>query len=489
MAWNGYFTYEGIEILNAARVEHYMTALNTTWFRPIYNAHDLPYALGERYGSPLVDDAPWVDGDIPESYEFYGAYPLDVKGIEDSTVESTVTQSTSNGAALGNIRYASREVVFSAVLFGEREAAVEYGFRWLKRALAGDPCHPIDRHAGAEMRYLSAEPVIEFGEPSAPVSTVIYDGGIPSSSVDDVYDGGGPGAVDVLTLDGGPVTRIAPAQEGPDEALDPTECLPPLVRRLRKCTTTGRPTVTGKRIATDGTYVWMVQWTITAGDSFEYGLPRPVFQNYRAGAVPVIADGVLFAPNDTSLFDDFEDVPCPTPMWTPVYDPDCSPVAAPPSVPDVPLGCWTAPEVWKRWWITTPAQYVPRWDMAVPVLDIYAPDIDIRGLRIRFYPDDDVSPAASIANCGWDYDMLVTYIPEGYRLRIDATSQTITAMDGDGVARAAGSLVMGSDGKPFEWPELSCDQAYVVVFDMAPTGNVAMVKPVVSLSLVMKVAA
>lgn len=489
MAWKGYFTYAGTEIINATRTEHYMEALGTSWFHPIYKADSLPLALGhERYGTPLTDDAPWVDNDLPESTQFYGVYPLDVTGIEDSTVTTSVTESTGNGGALGGVRYASREVVFSAILIADGEDSVEYGFRWLKRALSGRVCDPINPHVGAQLHYLVDEPVIEFDDSeTTPAQETILDGGGPGAIDTIVYDGGGPGTVGGITLDGG-----GPAPEEPESGasqIDPTTCLIPLQRYLRKATVTGPAKITGKRTTTNGMSVWMVQWTVTAADPFEYSLPRPIFQNYRAGVVPVTAAGVVFSPNDTSLFEQFRDLPCPTPLWSPVYDPECLPAVAPPTAPDVALGCWTAPEVWRRWWITTPREEVPVWDAVVPVLDIYAPDVEMRGLRVRFYPDSDVSPVASIANCGWDFDLLVTYLPEGFRLRIDAVSQTITAMGPDGMPRAAGSLVMGSDGKPFTWPELSCDQGYVVVFDIAPDNDLAPVKPVTSLSLVTKVAA
>ena len=92
MAWNGYFTFGGTEVINVARTEAYARNAGIGWFKPVYRNEALPLILGDTYTSPLQDDAPWTDPDDLSSYDFYGVYPLDITGIEDSTVTAEVVE-------------------------------------------------------------------------------------------------------------------------------------------------------------------------------------------------------------------------------------------------------------------------------------------------------------------------------------------------------------------------------------------------------------
>jgi hypothetical protein len=489
MAWKGYFTYDGIEVMNASRVEAYMETICAPWFKPIYESETLRRALGDQpYVSPLVDTAPWVDPDSPESYGFYGIYPIDVTGIEDGTGQTQITESTRDGGSASRTRYGSREVVFSAILIANSEQGAEYGLRWLKRVLRGDPCLPSDNCHGRELRYLNADitPIPETPQPAVldgSGNEVIIDGGKPNGAgVVASVDGGGPGDVASQISPPFPLPFLSPAQPSLQENLEG------LTRRLRKVSVTGPPSITGQRETTTHHHLWRVQWTLTAVDPYQYTLPRPVFANYGDPSSDEFIDGVQYFPLDTESTIATTDVACPTPIWSPIYDPNCPPLDAPPTAPDVASSCWVSPTSWRRWWITTPRDQVPRWDVVSPVLDIYARDEDLRGLRVRFFPDEGETPSDTLRTCDWAFDFVVTYLPEGFRMTIDAAAQTITATDVDGISRGAGSLVMGSDGKPFTWPELSCDRSYVVAFDL-DTAIVTPSKPITSLSLVTKVPA
>src|SRR5262245_12137071 len=85
MAWDGWWEYAGQEFVNAQRTETYARAAGASWFRGCISSDDLGPIKGERYVSPWQDPAPWSDPDYPESYEFWGCYPLGITGVEDST--------------------------------------------------------------------------------------------------------------------------------------------------------------------------------------------------------------------------------------------------------------------------------------------------------------------------------------------------------------------------------------------------------------------
>ena len=136
MAWAGYGEYAGNEIYNSARTAAYAKNNGAYWFKGCFDDEWLPLMLGDgaQYTTPLLDNAPWVDPDIPASFDFWGAYPISVDGIEDSTRTATVNESTLDGGIPGRIRHATKSVVFNMALLGATECAVEYGMRWLRRA-------------------------------------------------------------------------------------------------------------------------------------------------------------------------------------------------------------------------------------------------------------------------------------------------------------------------------------------------------------------
>lgn len=166
MAWAGYGEFAGNEIYNSARVTAYAKQGGAYWFKGCYEDEHLPLMLGDgaKYTTPLLDDAPWVDEDNPASYDFWGAYPIDVTGIEDSNRSSTVVESTLDGGIPGRIRHTTKSVVFSMALLGATECAVEYGMRWLKQALLTGPCNDGQSVAaclGDNFCYLNCAPCMD----------------------------------------------------------------------------------------------------------------------------------------------------------------------------------------------------------------------------------------------------------------------------------------------------------------------------------------
>lgn len=163
MAWIGYYTYGGVEIINASRTETYARNAGLGWFKPVIRNEALPLLLGQKYASPMQDPAPWVDTDDPASYDFYGFYPLNISGIEDSTATATVTESTLTGGVVGRSRRGTRPVVFSGLVVAASECGTEYGMRWLTSVLSGPPCGPSTPGAciGAELHFLSCEPALD----------------------------------------------------------------------------------------------------------------------------------------------------------------------------------------------------------------------------------------------------------------------------------------------------------------------------------------
>jgi hypothetical protein len=149
MAFSGWLSYAGNELLNAERTRAYVKNALPTLRMPTrcIDEVDLAGILDDpAYRSPMIDDAPWVDHDDPDTYGFLGALPLSVSGLTDSTRTATVVQNTGDGGATTGKRRGTKEVRVTALLIGESPASIEAGKRWLTAALDGgcDPCAPND---------------------------------------------------------------------------------------------------------------------------------------------------------------------------------------------------------------------------------------------------------------------------------------------------------------------------------------------------------
>ena len=432
MAWNGYYEFDGTEVINATRTETYARNLGFTALRPAYRNDALPLMLGETYGSPLGDDAPWLDPDQWESQEFLGAYPLDVVGLEDSTVTASVVESVLDGGVVRRPRRASRSVVFSAMLLGMSEAAVEYGLRWLRLALQGAPCGTSDNCRGSTMCYLASEPAL------------------------------------------------------PPGANEPRECLDPLLRSLLKVTVTTGPTITSKQELEAGGCVWTVSWTVVAGWPYEFMVEKPIVQGFTTGF-----DGFYVNPNypaDPSWFDNTgattDEYPCFTRGYDPLFDPACPLVNAPPSLPSVPVACFSFPQQFTRMFFTIPQAEIPLWGQAVPKIEFIMGLQETRNLRLRFYADVMETGDPNADPCSYCGDIVFSYLPAGATLIFDGVERAVTALTPGNPPRRADAVVFKSDGTPFEWPELSCGFGYLVTVDV-PVGQPI---PQMNLSLTGKVA-
>ena len=415
MAWSGYFEFGGNEIINAARVIQY--AHGAQWFRGDHMDTDLlPSILGHQpYASPLQDDAPWTDPDNTDTYGFYGVYPLDVSGIEDATGTAAVTESTLDGGVVGKVRHATKTVVFNVVLIGQDECATEAGFRWFKTALAGDRCGTT-ACGGTDLCYLSCNP-----------SCV---GNCP-----------------------------------------PELCWEEYSRSLRDVTVTTGPTITAKRTATDGGAIWTATFTAVAANPFEFGAFRPIIEGFMDPTVDVPWVGGVVPPG--ASFDDdgqpFIEVTCATPTYQPVLDPKCQYIP-PPEAPVISVSCFErAANYWRRQFVL-PQQFIPMWGDVVPYIEIHAMRDEVRNLRIRFYADytgrGDPSTDDPCAFCG---DLVVSYIPLGTTMVIDGSDRLTYVIDKGGLRQRSEHLVYGSDGMPFDWPELTCGVPYVVTVDTLQT--------------------
>ena len=415
----GYVVFGGMEILNSARTEAYVEHAGVSWFRSCSECGDLAAGLGDAaYTSPLQDEAPWVDPDNPDSWGFWGIYPLDIGGFDDSTTTAEAVEGVRAGGVVGNRRAGTRTLTYHVLLMGIDDAAAMAGMAWLRMALDGTGCNtPGAGCGGDDLCFLSTCP---------------------------------PVCVDLN---------------------DPTECLSGYWRTFRRVTTTEGPKVTAKNQMSDDAAVWEVEFTMVAAVPFAYGERRVV------GVGGTVDTGDLFRPLASfPPIIGMPEVACPGPATPPaIYDPFCTIIMSPPVVPVVESSfCVDMPTVWDRYSMQIPAEFVPGNGVAVPSITIRAGGSDLRMLRVRFYGDplgwfdpQDLDPCAF---CG---EFLITYLKGGYEIVLDGMDESIIMQDPLNVAATAvnaSSVVTSTDDTGFVWPLLTCGMAYIVTLDL-PTGT------------------
>lgn len=433
--WPGYLTVGGMEIANAGRTESYLRG--DYWFKPLYDATGLYKVLDEDpYRSPLLDPAPWADHTVPESLRFYGFYLLDVTGVEDSSRVVTFTEGTTDGGRPSRVRHASKTIVFDGLLVGCNEAAVEYGMRWLRNALLASPCAggSIYTCAGSNLCYFATQPCSEFDS-------------------EECWD-------------------AAALQTG---------------RNLRKFAVTHGPDVTSKSTTTNGSVVWRVTFTGQAGVPWEYGFERCVVEGFMDPSVPnPYSCSELNGSYDSDGYPiDDDDLTCKTDVWSPLYDPNCLPMQAPPDPPPFDLMCSDLPTEWTRRLFTIPGDHIPLWTDMVPVLTV-STVAEVRNLRIRFYSDPDGTGNPDEDPCAFCGDFVLTYIPPNSQIVLDGAVETIMVTQQNQPVRSASTLVYAADGGPYTWPLLSCGTGYIMTFDLPADFDQDL--PIIDFSLVPRTA-
>lgn len=138
MAYNGWMTLGGTEIINSPRATAYAQRAGIS-VRCTGSCPDLNYALDDPdYATTF--DAAWVDAYTPASSEFLGFVGLDVVGISNGTSTHIVTDVPGDGSVIGVTRRNRREISIRVMAVAETEAGLNYGIAWLNSVLRGSLC-------------------------------------------------------------------------------------------------------------------------------------------------------------------------------------------------------------------------------------------------------------------------------------------------------------------------------------------------------------
>lgn len=256
-------------------------------------------------------------------------------------------------------------------------------------------------------------------------------------------------------------------------------------RNLRKVAPINGPNIVSKSVMQNGGVAWVAQFTLVAGNPFEFGSEVRLINGFMAPNIVIPYVGRVIPPGGSFDDDGFvqQDPACPEVTYQPIFDPLCPAVIPPPEPPSVDLSCFNFPVNYRRRQFVIPPEYVPLWGDVVPYVEIKTRQHEVRQLRLRFYADVNGNGDPNLDPCAYCGDVTFAYIPAAATLVFDGSDHMVYVQTPGGGKRRADSLVFGSDGKPFTWPELTCGHGYIVTIDLPQT----QVPPIVDLSLFARV--
>lgn len=219
--------------------------------------------------------------------------------------------------------------------------------------------------------------------------------------------------------------------------------------------------ITRKR-ANDCSVLWSVSFTLTSGDPETYGA-HAVGLASGLGSAEVGTIGIVTpVPPPVDLVETL----CPSPDYTPLYDPEYPALIEPPTAPKIVPAGWqfTPGRTYRRWW----GQTVSKRSILVgakPDVWVYTGAEEARNIRVSLWAQ---GADPTTASCSALYSVVISYIPADSVFVIDPFGEHSYAYvsGSPSEARRADSLVFSRSGGPVEWPVLDTSKV-----DLGVTGG------------------
>lgn len=437
MAFDGYLTLAGVELVNTARAAAYAANLGlplvecdscaSVWAA----AGSLPAA---GYDTPQVDSAPWYDPAVPESARFCGFVGLEMTGTAKGTGTRSPVALPGDGSVPGRLRRAHREITVRAYGLALDQAALSYGLAWLAHALLGSStCGGASCSGDTATLYAACPDCTNTAVPCGLYERrTLYDVGLVEG----------------------------PARVGLD-------------RFQQGCT--GEP---------DGGVGAEVDFTLVAGKPWFYREPVTVGSGLTF-SIPSTWPCVTWTPSPPAPAASCTAIDCSTAgdiclQWTPLADCDtttcsgsegtclndpwCPAPAGPPTAPQPTDPCVCLVTLSPAAALASvEAGTLPRWLEKVPVISVSAGSADLRRLLVRFYSvgDGDLCLFQGLDLCSLRGEIGIPYLPAGATLLLDGRSQTASVVCADG--RTTEPVVYGGTGLSWTgWPVLDCADQWCV---------------------------
>lgn len=211
--------------------------------------------------------------------------------------------------------------------------------------------------------------------------------------------------------------------------------------------------VTRKR-TTDCSVTWLVTFTLTAADPFEYSDAE-----FKVGELGGVVTGSPISDGSTVLIQEG----CPEFDFTPIQDPLYPSLITPPAIPDFLPDGWDIVDgdTFERFW----ARVSPMEPAAMNVVPIFvlSTATDARMIRVSIWPED----YTIFDQCDPLFSAVIKYLPADLDLYIDGEQQAVYVWDGVSAnVRRADGLVFGPDANPIDWSAFNDPNEYLVTLDV-----------------------
>lgn len=206
----------------------------------------------------------------------------------------------------------------------------------------------------------------------------------------------------------------------------------------------------------DCSSVWIVTFTFTAADPYEYG--EEVAQITSLGGEAATGPNIVSS-GSTVLVNQS----CPKFDYTPIYDPLFPALVPSPTAPNFLPDGWNISDgmTFDRFWTRlNPADPV---DLnMVPVITLTS-DTAARMVRVSIWPSD----SAIDDQCDPLFSTVVSYLPPTLQFVIDGEQKVAYAWDGvSPVVRRTDSLVYSPDANPVQWTSFNDPVGLMVTLDI-----------------------
>lgn len=436
MGYDGWLRFNGTEVVNAQRTAAYVRNYGVA----AVACTQCNGATAGPYYDPVTDAAPWIDPAVPWSKDFLGFFGITVGGVTVATGSRTPLSKVGDGAIMGQIRHAHREMNIHAKGFALSEQGMSWGQSWLSAILqAGSgipPCNPPCNGVVTEVLAWCpncADDSVACLKAHRTMFQVALQQGPEFTNKQHIGMDCGRGRpwmwdADFLIGAGLPFAY--------QDAIQIASQVPFAVPTLWPC----------------------VQWQMHTPGSGACTLPDCT--------VNVYGSCMVWLPATNSA--------CANPCGTAagqclLQDPLCTPPTPPPApvTPNDPCLCVISMNP-----VTTmtniPAATLPRTAAFVPILQVNAGvnyssgQAGMRRILLRFYraTAGEVCTYANLSTCDVMGEIGIPYLPKGATLTIDGRQQTATVVCADGTTETP--VLFTSDGPMAKWPVLGCSDAWCV---------------------------
>jgi hypothetical protein len=217
--------------------------------------------------------------------------------------------------------------------------------------------------------------------------------------------------------------------------------------------------ITRKRVS-DCATTWLVTFTLTANDPFEYSEQTPSI-TYLGATDVATGPGIT---NSGGRLSNVVQTSCPAFDASPIYNPVSPALVPSPTAPNIIPDDWpvTVGATFQRWW----AEISPLEPSAAPCVPVVALHGSGQAARVSIWD----AATVNTDQCDPLWCAVISYLPPSMTFTIDGEQEMAYAWDGAApLVRRADSLVFSPSAGPVEWTSFSNPSGYLVTLDVLAT--------------------